>query len=127
MTDPIADDVRRFLEKNIDSVTQLEVLLHMAANPRPWTPHELADAIGLSDTHMLEIVQGLSRRSLVAHEEGTFRYAPRRRAGEVVDKLAPLYAKYRVRIMTIVFSRPRRVEDDFSDAFRLRADDEDDS
>ena len=63
----------------------------------------------------------MSRRGLLAQSDGRYRYAPpTREVAQTIDALAESFAKYRVTVVGLIFSKPSERVRLFSDAFRIR-------
>lgn len=127
---PVPPDVRRFIVDHIHSVAQLEVLLLLQRDGDvAWTAEEVAREMryppGWAATQLVDYC----RAGLVAEvpgEETRYRYAPSPRLAGAVEALADLYPRRRTTVTRLIFA-PR--EDDvqlFSDAFRIRREEEED-
>jgi hypothetical protein len=120
--------VRRFIAAHINSVEQLEVLLLLRSDPtREWAPGEVSTELATShDAAALRLAdleaQGLVRARLDPVPRYRYANLPAKREAEVAD-VADAYAKRRVAVITEIFSEPSPAES-FSDAFRLRRDDD---
>ena len=115
-------EVRRFIAAEIESVGQLEVLLLLrGAADKNWTAEEVARAL-VMQTPSVEIwLQTMAGRGLVAAADDTYRFAPPSAEVErTIDGLAESYAKYRVAVIGVIFSRPSEGVTRFSEAFRIR-------
>jgi DNA-binding IclR family transcriptional regulator len=103
-------------------VGQLEVLLLLrAAADKEWTANEVARAVVTQPPSALGWLRQLVADGLVTQTGERFRYGPRDLAAErAVDQLADSYAKYRVAVVGLIFSKPSEDVRAFSEAFRLR-------
>ena len=116
---------RTFINKNISSVEQIEVLLILHANPeRVWTIDEISAILRSSPNSIRSRLQMLEERGLSAtvRDEG-YRYAPSERLHAMVEMLANEYALRRFSVIELIFSRPDAARS-FADAFRLRSEDD---
>lgn len=114
-----------FINKNISSVEQIEVLLILHANPeRAWTIDEISAILRSSPNSIRSRLKMLEQRALSAAvpPEG-YRYAASGRLHEMVEVLAEEYGQRRFSVIELVFSRPDAARS-FADAFRLREDEE---
>lgn len=123
----LPDDVVRFLRAHIESVMQLEVLLHLRSAPgEPHEPHVLSRELGGSVDAAIGCLTTLERSGLIVRDdpaELSYRYAPSdAELAEAVDAVADTYAKRKVAVVTEIFSQPKDDLRSFSDAFRLRKD-----
>jgi hypothetical protein len=122
MAPGITDEVRSFIMRHIQSVEQLEVLLLLRAAPdKEWTPDDVARALVSQRESAERWLLDLTGRGLLTHTGG-FRFAPGATDARVVDGLAEAYAKRRVTVVGLIFSKPSEAVQSFADAFRLRRD-----
>lgn len=114
--------VRRFIAGHIESVGQLEVLLLLrAAADKEWTTDEVARAVVTQRASAGGWLEQLRADGLVTLASERYRYSPP--TGDVeraIDELAESYAKYRVAVIGLIFSKPSEHVRDFPEAFRLR-------
>ena len=119
----VPDDVREFILQYIDSITELEALLLLRANPdERW---DLAGTTGRLYTDESEVEAVLSRlcaAGLLDCQEDVYRYAPQREEVRVlVDRVAAVYARHLIPVTNMIHAKERRIRD-FADAFRFRRD-----
>jgi hypothetical protein len=114
--------VRRFIAGHIESVGQLEVLLLLrAAADKEWTTDEVARAVVTQPASAAGWLEQLSADGLLGASEGRYRYSPPSPAVErAIDDLAESYAKYRVAVIGLIFSKPSEHVRNFPEAFRVR-------
>ena len=118
--DDIPDDVRRFIRAHLDSVSVLEVLLLLYADPqRTWSAEEVARAQTTKPQAAAGFLGQLRESGLASEHEGRFRYAPHR----TVDAVAEFYAARRPTVIGLIFDRPDPAASALADAFRFRKDD----
>jgi hypothetical protein len=114
--------VQRFIAGEIESVAQLEVLLLLrAATDKSWTAAEVARALVIRRETAAHWLDDLTVRGLLRKHGGRYRYDPA--TGETdrtIDQLAESYAKYRVAVIALIFSKPSDRVSVFADAFRIR-------
>ena len=122
----IPADVRQFLARYIHSVAQLEVLLTLHANAdQDWDAPRLARELSVDREAATMYLEDLSSRGLLTYDKTgttTFRYGPTSELRATIDRLNESYAKRRVGIITLIFSKPVDDVRRFSNAFRLRKD-----
>ncbi|HWG44527.1 MAG TPA: hypothetical protein VN688_17240 [Gemmataceae bacterium] len=124
--DPIPEEVKRFVEANIDSVDQLEILRILGENPeKEWNAVALAREVQTQaqtiGTH-LAALQG--RGLLVVMTRGTDLFC-RYGAGtpELENRMKQLLQVYRERPVTminLVYARAKETLKTFAEAFRLK-------
>ena len=118
--DDIPRDVRGFIAAHLDSVSALEVLLLLHADPdRPWTPEDIGRALVTKPQAAAGFLHQLRDHGLASERDGTFRYARHRS----VDALADLYATRRHTVIGLIFDRPDPAASALADAFRFRKED----
>ncbi|WP_168057765.1 hypothetical protein [Candidatus Manganitrophus noduliformans] len=129
--DLIPEEVKQFIAERIDSVELLEVLLFLRANSeREWRADEVSKEFRSSTVSISKRLADLHARELLFLNEGSpprYRYNPRTNKLVVaVDRLAEAYALSRARVIDLIFSKPADKLRHFSDAFKLRKEEEDD-
>ncbi len=125
--DVIPGDVQQFILQHIDSIAQLEGLL-LLRNDRSveWSARAVADRLYISEPEATAVLTQLASRELVGGRKGKparYIYQPKTPdLGEMVDRVADIYAKYLVPVTHLVHSKPKTRIQEFSDAFWLRKD-----
>lgn len=126
MAEPLPEDTKRFLEVNIDSLDQLEILRVLGEDPqKEWRAANLAreaqaapQTIG---TH-LTVLQARGLLTLQTRDAELFcRYGAAN--SELAERLARLLQVYRERPVTIIkliYASARDPLRSFADAFRLK-------
>jgi hypothetical protein len=114
--------VRRLIAHRIESVQQLEILLLLrAASDKEWSPEEVARALVTEVESSEDWLERMTRARLITSNGDSYRYAPATAEMEgAIDGLAESYAKYRVAVIALIFSKPSERVRTFSDAFRIR-------
>ena len=118
----IPDDVRRFIQASIDSVSQLEALLIVHEHPHTeWTVEALSARLYISLRQTSAILSRLAGDRLVTKSNGGFRYQPEtEELNKMVDRLAEAYAKHLVPITQLIHSKQGLRIREFPDAFDFR-------
>ncbi|HEY7314332.1 MAG TPA: hypothetical protein VH643_33585 [Gemmataceae bacterium] len=126
MVDPIPDDVKQFVEANIDSVDQLEILRVLGEDPaKEWSAATLVQQVQ-TQAHSIEahLAALQTRGLLVTMPRGTnlfCRYGPRTpELEDMVDRLLQVYRERPVTMINFVYAKARQALKSFSDAFRLK-------
>jgi DNA-binding MarR family transcriptional regulator len=113
--------VQKLIEQHIHSAADVDTLLLLSRNDRPWTASAVARELRIDEDQVSGILARLLRRGLLDGEEGSYRFHPRDAAtAEAVAQLAQLYPTYRLAIMESIYARATGPIRDFSNAFRLR-------
>jgi DNA-binding MarR family transcriptional regulator len=119
------EEALRFLLDQIDSVPELEALLLLWQHrPAYWKISDLVRRLYIDQEQTRAILQGLSRKELVAEDElhsGSYRYESKsERQDQLIGRAEELYRREIVRISTLIHSKPSRAIRDFADAFRFK-------
>jgi len=118
--DPIPDDIRELVLKNVDSVTQLEVLLFLRGQSGAgFDPASLAQRLFAPLPDMEAALARLQEDGFIKQERGTFAYDAPPALTEKVDRLAASYRQHLIPITNLIHSK-RSAARTFSDAFRFR-------
>jgi hypothetical protein len=125
----IAEDVRRFIHDNINSVEQLEVLLLLRGEPeKKWSAEEVSRRLftmpASAATRLSDLLTlGLLKESGANGTDTLYSYSPGdSRTDDVVSRLDRAYRERKDSVIQIIFSRPADRIQVFSDAFRIRRD-----
>jgi predicted transcriptional regulator len=118
------DAVLSFVDRHIESLEHLEILLLLAAEDRSWTAAEIFQKIQSSQASVDQRLQTLVAAGLLAKDAtGQFRFAPKdEEARKVVKDLAEAYKSRRVRIIEAIYTRKTDAVQTFADAFKFRKD-----
>ena len=121
----IPEQVRSFVDHNIDSAELLETLLLVhSGGEREWTPEQVAQSIytvPAGATRRLEQLVDMGLASSNGAMNPAYRFAPATAAlrGQV-DDLAAAYRGNRVGVINLIYDRAADPLRSFSDAFRVR-------
>ncbi len=118
----IPEDVEQFIQTNIDSVEQLEVLLHLEKNNlRDLTAAAIAAALYSNQDSISMRLRGLRSQGLidvVEDDEPLYHFRPDTAAKDaIVKKLARLYQERRVAVISAILARQASNVQAFSNAF----------
>jgi len=118
--------VLRFLERNIDTVPQLETLLMMSEAPdRRWLIADVASRNYITEQRASDTLNALLRRGLVSWEESppAFRFNPATdEIRAAVADLARCYQRSLSRITELIHAKPSASIQEFARAFDLKKD-----
>lgn len=119
----IPADLRRFIERHLVSGAHVEVLLLLqSVSDRGWTAAEVSRELRIHTDQAARILSRCVRSGFVRGLDGRYRYSPRTATvGAHVEALARLYPAYRLAVISIIYAQPSAPLRDFSDAFDLRA------
>lgn len=125
LTDPIPDDVRRFILMSIDSVAQMEALLLLREKPQEeWDTAIIAKRLYISEPATADVLARLCAQGLLycnGSEPPRYQYHPHSAELEqIVDRVAETYTKHLVPVTNLIHSKPRIRIQEFADAFKLR-------
>ena len=123
MSEPIPDDVRKFISGNIDSVADLEALLLLRKEPgQRWTTETVSERLYVDAVTTADVLTRLAARGLCEHSDNAYRYQPANDEKRLmVDRLAETYRQYLIPVTNFIHAKPGRIQH-FADAFRLRKD-----
>jgi hypothetical protein len=115
---------RTFINKNITSVEQIEVLLILHANPdRVWTVSEISAILRSSPYAIESRMPGLISAKLAKALDAGFQYTASGRTHAFVEMLQAEYTARRFSVIELVFSKGDPLQS-FADAFRLKEEDD---
>ena len=121
----IPEEVKRFLYEDIESVRQLEVLLHVRAGaPRAYTAEEVSAALRSGPAWTAQQLEDLRAKGLLeelSEQPPAYRYAPGPGQSALVDTVDRLFARRKPKVIELIFAGPDPVRS-FADAFRIRRD-----
>jgi hypothetical protein len=122
--------VRRFIQRRIESVEQLEVLLFLYREAsRSWDAPSVASTLYLPEHQVATVLETLARGGLLDVRLASvmlYRFQPATRSLMLdVKAVADAYRDRRSELLALVAPRPRQALKDFSDAFRFTEDPED--
>lgn len=116
---------RTFVNKNITSVEQIEVLLLLHANPeRVWSTGEISATLRSSSYAIESRMPGLVAARLARAAGGGYQYAAAGGAHAFVQMLQQEYSARRFSVIDLVFSKSDPLQS-FAEAFRLKEEDSD--
>ncbi len=128
-TQPIPDDIRRFVLTSIPSVPHLEALLLMRAGEHEeWCDAKVAERLYIGEKIAHGLLRELCRAGMTsAHElpgdRTYYCYAPGSDAMRaMIDRLAALYASHLLEVTHLIHSTLDRKGQLFADAFKWRKD-----
>lgn len=133
--DPIKPDelpaaVRRFIERRIEGIEQLEILLllHREA-ARYWDAASVAQSLQLTERNVADHLEALGRQALLDVRIAAavvYRFNPATPTLALeVKKVADAYRERRGELLALLTPYRHRSLKDFSDAFRFTKDPED--
>lgn len=116
---------RTFVNRNITSVEQIEVLLILHAKPeRVWTVDEISAILRSSPYAIESRLPGLIAAKLAKQTGAGYQYTGSGRSHAYVEQLQEEYGARRFSVIELVFSKPDPLQS-FADAFRIRDEDDD--
>lgn len=125
MADEFSADIKQFIDRNIESVAQLEALLLLRQDPqRGWSALEIGKALYAPEELAGTLLTDFCRNGLVKVNVPAVELYSYAVADAAVDKLiseiAAAYQDRRVAIISLIYSKPLNKVQTFADAFRLR-------
>lgn len=125
-----SSEIKLFVRRYIGSMQQLEVLLVLASEPeREWTAEEIGKKVELHITAVTNRLLSLCVKGLACTEEKmfrTFRYCGDAIISDnAINELRSIHKEQPSKLIELIYSKTEKLRD-FSDAFRLKQDDEND-
>lgn len=119
----IPDELRDFILKHIDSITQLEALILLRARPdADWDAKRTAARLYASEQEIADVLARLCADGLLVCEGELYRYhCATDELATMVDRLAEAYAHHLIPVTNMIHAKPRRIRA-FADAFKFRKD-----
>ena len=123
---PIPAHVATFLNDQIDSVVQLEVLLTLHSAPqRAWSAAEIGRELRVDPEWVEAQMKYLAAHGLLSVEardpHPLYRFAPAAPGlAQTVSDLARAYEQRRVTVISMIYSRPVDPVRHLAEAFRIR-------
>jgi hypothetical protein len=122
----VPDEARLLVERRIDSMQMLDVLLLLHRSPeRSWAASETARALGTSEVSASAQLVALRQGGILSVEmtdDARYTYQPRPELAAAVDALAAHFRENPLEVAELIASRPKHTLRIFADAFRLRKD-----
>lgn len=118
---PIPDDVRDFILRNIDSIAELEALLLLHAHSSDsWTVGAVARRLYTSEQDIAEVLERLAEDGFLTVIDGAYRFACKTPEQQtMVDRTAETYRRQLIAVTNMIHAKPRRIRQ-FADAFRFK-------
>jgi hypothetical protein len=115
------ENVLRFIDRYVESVEQLEILLLLCCDQREWTFLEIFKRIQSSEASVQQRLQQLAGAGLLVKNGSGFRFQPSEDSMRaVVAELASVYRQRPVRIIEAIYARKTDAVQSFADAFRFK-------
>jgi hypothetical protein len=121
--DVIPPDVREFIIRHIDTVSELEALLILRASPGDtWDIGRIAARVYTSEREIAQVLERFAAEGFLERDGETYRYQCKdQEVDRTISELARSYASHLIAVTNMIHSKPRSMRS-FSDAFRLRKD-----
>lgn len=122
----IPPDLRRFILTSIPSVPHIEALmLARASAPDRWTVEDVARRLYLPPPKVAALLADLYKTGMLRRDDerdAWYYEAEPTELGDLIDRLAALYASHLVEVTGLIHSKLDRKAQQFADAFNLRKD-----
>jgi hypothetical protein len=117
----IPDAVSNFINRYVESIEYLEILLALFESPRSLSSEEILQKIQSSKASVDFRLSQLQTGRLILKEDDHYKFAPADESLQsVVADLAICYRRMRVRIIEAIYSRKTDAIQTFADAFKFR-------
>jgi DNA-binding Lrp family transcriptional regulator len=123
---PIPEEITQFLDSNIESIDQLEILRILGEDAgKEWSVADLAQVVQAKPQAVATHLAALHSRGLVTRvgreAEPSWRHgAATQELGARVDRLLRLYSERPVTLIKLVYAQGGNPLRAFADAFRIR-------
>lgn len=126
MTGKLAPEVRSLVARHLHSVGELDLLMLLHSDrERGWTAEAVCETLRCPPSWAALQLQALRVAGLAREAGGRWRFAAAdRELDRAADALADAYRTRKADVVRLVFAQPSRDLQAFSDAFRLRQDEE---
>ena len=116
MSGKLPPALRAFIDRRLASALQVEVLLLLRDRPdHAWTAEAVGRELRVEPGQADAALTHLAGQDLLDHAGRRYRLAPKRpEESAMVDELASAYAKFKVAVVSVVFSRPGGPVQDFT-------------
>jgi hypothetical protein len=113
-----------FVDRHIESIEHLEVLLVIAAQEKSFSAAEVFQKIQSSQGSVDQRLESLVKAGLLSRDsDGKFRFTPKDdETRQLVKELAGAYKTRPVRIIEAIYARKTDAVRSFADAFKFRKD-----
>lgn len=120
LLDPVFD----FVDRNINSLEHLEILLLLAATERRWTAADIFQRIQSSQSSVEQRLRSLVAAGFLAQDENNlFYFAPKNAdTRSLVARLADAYRTRHVPVIEAIYTRKSDSVRRFANAFKLKPD-----
>ena len=129
LTNSLSTEVRTFIDENISSYEDLQVLLLMHDHPgRKWDASDIAEQLRIEPFSASQHLMKLCKKGLVAHKDSSgalydFEYTPYPEAKEQhISALAMAFERARADVVDYIFKKSRTQFQSFADAFNFKKD-----
>jgi hypothetical protein len=126
VTESIPADIRQFVLRYIDSISEMEALVMLAKSPDTWwTVEEVATRLYVSSEDAGAVMGRLAGHGIAKlGADGRHRYARLHEDdAATVERLTQMYATQLIPITNLIHSKRGSRIQEFADAFRLRSKD----
>jgi hypothetical protein len=121
--DLISPDVREFIIRHIDTVSELEALLILRENRgEAWDAGRIAARVYSSEREIGQVLERFTAEGFLQRDGESYQYNSQDAAADrTIGDLARSYASHLIPVTNMIHSKPRSIRS-FSDAFKLRKD-----
>jgi predicted transcriptional regulator len=123
----LEEEIRDFVDRYIDSVEQLEILILLKESaPQQWSAQEINEKLQSHFSSVQTRLRGLCKLNLINCNAENYSYPGSDKSQEPkIEKLILAYKQKRIRVIEMIFSKPKDKLRDFADAFKIKKDPKD--
>ena len=119
----LSQEMQNFIDSNIRSVGDLEVLFLLANDPsRQWTSDEVSKELRTNSNYAQAQLKELTRTGLIEFQNGKFHSHPNPQLMDLVYRLRNDYTLRRSAVINYIYDQPLEKIRGFADAFKLKKD-----
>jgi hypothetical protein len=125
----IPPEAVRFIQRHVRSVAELDLLLLLRTDPqKEWTAEQLCRELRLDQswceaTLSRQVSESLLQRT--SDRQALYQYRPVADLDQAITAVAQAYLLHRVRVIELIYSRPKDNIRAIADAFRFAKEDPD--
>lgn len=120
----LTNDLQEFIDKNISSIAQLELLFLFYLNPnRTWNNVELSNETRTNSSAVAKNISKLLSVGFILLRENEYVYNMKNQETHLrVRQLYHVYQERPVAVITFIYEKPKKVLQGFADAFKIKKD-----
>jgi len=121
-SEPVPENVRRFVIQHVQSIAQLEILLLVSSSSeRWWTVKEIYKALLNNEAMVQKTLDDFTHRRLVVKSDSeTYQFSSLEEDRALMRSTAEIYRDRPGKIVQLIYETPASEIEEFARAFRIR-------